>query len=218
MKDCRTSLFIVALFAFLAVLSIPNASAATPPSSFTIAATNVTMSSSIATGTGSSTFTLTSVNGYAGSIRVSCNIPTPIAGVSVPYCGAGVAAGGAAVPAVPPITLTANEAVPGTVAFYNATVPCGNPCPVSLPRPAGHKLASGIALAGVMLFGLGFRRRAARWLTLTLLAVGALAGLAAISACGNNSVVTPGTYAYTIVATDTTTSVSVTSSINVTVP
>jgi hypothetical protein len=67
--------------------------------------------------------------------------------------------------------------------------------------------------------GFGFRRRRARWLTLTLLAVGALAGLAGISACGaNNNVVTPGTYAYTIIATDVNTSVSVTTSANVVVP
>jgi hypothetical protein len=55
---------------------------------------------------------------------------------------------------------------------------------------------------------------------MTLLAVGALAGVAGISACGggNSSVVTPGTYAYTVTAVDTNTAVSVTASINVTVP
>jgi len=74
-------------------------------------------------------------------------------------------------------------------------------------------------LAGALLFGFGFRRRAARWLTLTLLAVGTLAGPAGISACGgNNSVVTPGTYAYTFMAKDLTTNTSVTTSVNVTVP
>jgi len=87
-----------------------------------------------------------------------------------------------------------------------------------LPRPAGHKLATGLALAGVLLFGLGFRRSTRRWLVLTFLALGSLAGLVGFSACGSNNVVTPGTYAYTIVATDTTTNVSVTTSINVTVP
>jgi hypothetical protein len=49
--------------------------------------------------------------------------------------------------------------------------------------------------------------------------VGALAGLAGISACGgNNSVVTPGTYAYTVTATDVNTSATVTATFNVTVP
>lgn len=120
--------------------------------------------------------------------------------------------------ATSPITLTANEVVTGAVNFY-WPVGCTNPCPVSLPRRGGHRLAPGLALAGALLFGFGIRRRAARWLTLTLLAMGALASLAGISSCGgNNSVLTPGTYAYMITATDTTTQVAHTASINVTVP
>lgn len=212
-----------ALLGILAVVAVmlsgaPLWAAATP--SFTITATNVTLSSSTSSGAGSSSFTLTSVNGYAGQVRVGCQPPIPPAGVKVPYCGYGVPIPtGAAVPAEPPITLTANEAVPGTISFYNAAVPCGNPCPVNLPSQGHRGLPQGLALAGALFFGFGFRRRAARWLTLTLLAVGALAGLAAISACGgDNNVVTPGTYTYTISATDVTTSVSVTTSINVTVP
>ncbi len=39
-----------------------------------------------------------------------------------------------------------------------------------------------------------------------------------ISACANNSVVTPGTYVYTIMAKDMNTNVSVTTTVNVTVP
>jgi len=219
MKDCRTSLFVAALLAFFAVFSIPNASAATPSPSFTITAANVTMSTNTSSGIGSSSFTLTSVNGYTGSIRVSCNLPTPVSGVNVPFCGDGVPAVPAAIPVAPPITLTANESVIGAIAFYNANVPCGNPCPVSLPRPMSHGLSQGLALAGVFLFGLGSRRRARRWLALIFLSLGSLVGIAGISACGgNNSVVTPGTYVYTISATDTTTAVTVTTSVNVTVP
>jgi hypothetical protein len=73
----------------------------------------------------------------------------------------------------------------------------------------------------VLLLGLGFRRRAARWLTLTLLAAGTLAGLAGITSCGgnsSNSVVTPGTYVYTFTARDMNTNVAMTTSVNVTVP
>lgn len=136
----------------------------------------------------------------------------------MPFCGGGYA-GGAAVPVVPPITLTANQVVTGTVPFYNFAAPCNSPCPVSLPRRGGHGPASGLALAGALLLGFGIRRRVARWLVLTLLAAGALASLAGISACGgNNNVMTPGTYAYTITAADIDTQVSDTSSINVTVP
>ncbi len=206
MKDCRTSLFIAVLFASLVMFSIPNASAATP--SFTITATNVTMSSNGSSGSGSSTFTLTSVNGYAGQVLVNCNAPTIPAGVKVPYCN---------VP-LPPHTysLAANQVVTGNLSLYNSPVPVA---PASLRHRKGHGLVSGLALAGVLLFGFGFRRRAARWVTLTLLALCAFFTLASISACGaNNSYVTPGNYAYTISATDVSTAVSVTTSINVTVP
>jgi len=190
--------------------------AATP--SFTITATNATLSSNTSSGAGTSTFTLTSVNGYAGSVIVGCQPPTPPVGVKVPYCGGGYASPGA-IPAQPPITLAANQVVTGTVPFYNAPVPCSNPCPASLVRPRSHRLASGLALAGTLLLGFGVWRRARRWLALMVFAVGILAGLAGISACGgNNSVVTPGTYAYTITATDTKTAVAVNTSINVMVP
>jgi hypothetical protein len=186
--------------------------AATP--SFTITATNATLSSNTSSGAGISTFTLTSVNGYAGSVIVGCQPPTPPAGVKVPLCGGGYASP-SAIPAQPPITLAANQVVTGTVPFYNIPVPV----PVSLPRRGGHELAPGLALASALLLGFGFRRMASRWLMLTLLAAATLAGLAGISACGaNNSVVTPGTYAYTITATDTKTAVAVNTSINVMVP
>lgn len=213
MKDCRTSLFIAVLFAFLAVISIPSASAATPSPSFTTTATNVTMSTNTSSGTGSSTFTLTSVNGYTGTVGVTCSAPTPSVGVKVPVCDWSPG------PVVrPTFTLVANQVATGTISFINAIPPC-NPCPVSLPRSRSHGLPQGVALVGALLFGFGFRRRAARWLTLTLLAAGALAGLAATSACGgNDDVVTPGTYAYTIIASDVSTNVSVTTSISVTVP
>jgi hypothetical protein len=208
----------LAILGIIAIVTLSGVPLWAAAPSFTITATNVTMSAATSSGIGSSSFTLTSINGYAGQVRVNCQPPTPPAGVKVPYCGYGIPSGPAAIPAQPPITLTANEAVTGTIAFYNASVPCSNPCPASLPRRGVHGLPQGLALAGALLIGFGFRRRAGRWLTFTLFAVGALAGLAAISACGSNSVVTPGTYAYTISATDVTTAVSVTTSVNVTVP
>jgi hypothetical protein len=189
---------------------VPGAQALPVTPDFTIAATNVTMSSSTSSGVGSSSYTLTSVNGYTGSVRIGCNPPTPPAGVNEPGC--------TGVPVLPPITLTANQQVTGSIPFFAPYCTNGDPCPVSLPRRGGHGLAPGLALAGALLLGFGIRRRAARWLTLTLLAVGALAGLAGIGACANNSAMTPGTYAYTISATDVNTEVSQTASINVIVP
>lgn len=204
------------LLVFGIVVSGSPALAATPY--FTLTATNVTMSSSGSSGTGSSSITLASVNGYTGSVQVVCTPPTLATSVKAPYC-TNAGGGGGEVPVVPPYKLTANAAVTGTIALYNFPLPCSNPCPVSLPHRGGHGLAAGLALAGALLLGFGFRRRATRWLSLTLLVAGALTGLGGISACGGNSdVVTSGTYAYTITATDVNTTAVVTTSMNVTVP
>jgi hypothetical protein len=135
----------------------------------------------------------------------------------VPSCNYGAAEVVAPGPVPPPITLTTNQVVTGTVAFFNP-VPCSGRCGGSARRE-GHGLEQSLALAGVFLLGVGSWRRSGRFLTLTLLALGLLNVMSGISACGgNNSVVTPGTYAYTISATDINTDVSVTTSINVTVP
>jgi hypothetical protein len=210
MRDYRPFVLFGVLAALILVNSGAPALAATP--AFTVTANNVVMSSSASSGLGSSAFTLTSVNGYTGTVGINCNPPTPPAGVNVPYCGGG---GGLA---WAPYALTANQVKTGSIGFFNARVPCG-PCPVSLPRRGGRGLAPGLALAGVLLLGFGFRRRAQRRLMLILLAAGTLAGLAGISACGGDkSVVTPGTYTYTITAMDMSTNVSVTTTVNVTVP
>ncbi len=201
------------LTAFVAASCCSPVLAATPSPSFTIVATNVTMSSTLATGSGSTSFLLTSVNGYAGTVGVNCSNLDPPAGINVPVCDFG----GPAFPVSYP--LTANQAVTGTVLFLNSHPPCSNGvCPVSLPRRSHHGLPQSLALAGALLFGLGFRRRAPRWLVLTLFAAGSLAAMVGINACANNSVVTPGTYTYTIMAKDMNTNVSVTTTVNVTVP
>lgn len=218
MRIDRLAAFLGMIFAGSFVFTGFPALAATP--SFTVTATSAALSSSSKSGEGSSTITLTSINGYAGSIAVNCIPPTPPAGVKVPFCGPGIPSAAtpavsAAVPAILALfTLTAGQAVNGTVAFYNFPFPVS----ASLAHPVNHKLAQGLALAGVLV-GFGFRRKAPRWLAVILFALGTLAGLAGISACGaNNSAVTPGTYAYTISATDINNAVSVTTSVNVTVP
>jgi hypothetical protein len=201
---------LLVLFGFLLTASfVVSASPAQPAKpDFVIAATNVTMTSAGSTGTGSAAYTLTSLDGYTGTVQVACDPPNPPAGGKIPYCGGG--------PVRPPYTLTANQVVTGSISLYNIAVPAL----VSLPGRGGHRLAQGLALAGMLLFGFGFRRKAARWLTLTLFAMGTLVVLGEISACGanNNNAVTPGTYAYTVIATDINTSVSSSATINVTVP
>jgi len=205
MQRRRMSLLVASLLAFTVTFLGTNALAATP--SFTITATDVTMSSNGSDGVGTSTTTLTSVNGYSGSVRVACNYPTLQAGVKAPYCGGAVA--------VPPVALNANQVVTGSIGFYTCS---GMTCPVSLPRHRAYGLQPVLALAGTLLFGIGTRRRAARWLTLTLIAAGLLAGMAAIGACANNTAMTPGTYTYTVAATDVATNASVSSTFHVTVP
>lgn len=195
------------LLPFSPVYSGSPALAATP--GFTITASNVTMSSNASDGYGSSNFTLNAVNGYSGTVQVRCEPPIPPAGVKIPYCGGGAV--------TPPITLTANETTTGKMNFNNSAVPE----PVArIPSSTGHGMVPAMALAGSLLFGFGIHRRRARWFTLTLLAVGALGGLAATSGCGagNTTFVTPGTYGYTMTATDISSAVSVSTTINVTVP
>jgi hypothetical protein len=181
-----------------ALAAVPN---------FTITATNVTMSSGSSSGMGSTSFTLTSVNGYTGSVGVTCvpaSIPT---GVRVPVCG-----GSALMPAY---TLAANQVVTKTISLYNFPVPT----PASLKHRRGHGLATGLVLAGALLCGFGTWGRGRRWLALTLFAICSFFALAGISACGaNNNYVTPGTYAYTVAATDVSSSATVTASFNVRVP
>ena len=78
----RWSLLFVWMVAFGSVLDSLPAHAAPP--SFTISATNVTLPSS---GDGSIPFVLTSVDGYVGTVAVSCPEVNAPAGARIPYCG-----------------------------------------------------------------------------------------------------------------------------------
>jgi hypothetical protein len=176
--------------------------AATP--GFSIAATNVTLTAS---GTGSTAFTLTSLNGYTGIVAVTCDVANPPPGAKLPYCGGGPALA---------YTLTANEAVNGSMDFYTQAVPAVT---ARLALRPGLGQAASLALAGAMFLGLGLRRRARHWLIQAVLAVGALAGLVGIFSCGGSANgLTPGTYQYIMTAEDTKTSAYVTSPFSVTVP
>jgi hypothetical protein len=202
MQDCRVAIlfgsFFVALLAFAGVRSVAQTA------SFTLAAENTTMPTH---GTGSIQWTLTSVNGYQGLITVDCAPANPPKGANLPWCEGPVNP--------PPFGLTANETLSET--FLLSATP-GSGVPSVLHRvPQGG--AASLALAGVLLVGVGFRRRVAHWVRLTLLAVLALTSLVTTSACGGYSnTLTPGTYAYTITAWDLNTNESVSTTANVTVP
>ncbi|MHB8304072.1 MAG: hypothetical protein ACYDC6_14830, partial [Acidobacteriaceae bacterium] len=183
-----------------------QAFAATP--SFTISASNITMPFS---GTGSIPFTLTSVNGFAGTVHVTCTAPNPPAGVRVPA----VSEGG---PVTPPYVLTANATAKGVIVIL-ASPPVPTPARLNHPRPGE---GASWALAGALMLGLGLRSRRAHRFTRLLLAVGMLIGLMGISACGSSpETLTPGSYTYTLNANaydQNNTSLSASTTVNVTVP
>jgi hypothetical protein len=176
--------------------------AATP--AFTISAANTTVSAS---GTGTTTFTLTASNGYSGTIVVNCEAASPPADAKLPYCG------GSAVLAE---KLNSGETVSGSVPLTKSRVPGL----ANLQRRPGTGSPAGLALAGALMLLLIPRRSARRSLAMVVFAVCALlAGSAEISACGGNgNGLTSGTFPYTITGTDITTSATASSTFMVTVP
>jgi len=210
MIERRAVLSFAALLAASFSLAGKDARAATP--SFTLSAGNVTMS---AAGPNSLTFTLTSVGGYSGTIDVVCDPTNTPAGATLPLCGQ---PSPIADPEV--FTLAADGTVQGSLPLLTTYPSCSGPCPVRYDHPR-RGFAPGLALAGALLagYGLGFRRRAARWLVLTLLAFGTLAGMAGISACGGGArTLTPGVWPYEIQAFDSGTNQVASATVNVTVP
>jgi hypothetical protein len=183
MRNRRLSVLFGSFLAVVCGLTGTSALAVTP---FAITATNVAWSSTVAN---SSQYTVTGIPGD-GTIEINC-IYAGTATAKYPICGGGPIA---------LIPVTAGQTLTGVVSFQ----PWGTPIPVNLrkaPHRSGHLPAAGLALAGALLLGFGLRRRASRWLMLVLLAVGALAGLAGISACtGSGNGMTSGTYPYTISA------------------
>ncbi|MDE3187307.1 MAG: hypothetical protein KGM96_07260 [Acidobacteriota bacterium] len=178
------------------VTGVPMWAATTP---FAITATNVTMSP------GSnpvSQFTVTGIP-MTGTLTVACAFAGAASMASkAPICPM--------TPPRAPYQVNAGGTVQGVIAFY----PPGGPIPAAAP-------VAGAALAGVLLLGLGFRRRGWNWLALVVLCVAFLAGM---TACGGSSNgMTPGTYPYTISASNESGSTTplgqqVTTTINVTVP
>jgi hypothetical protein len=201
MRSHRT-LVIGSLLVFSFEFFGANPLAATP--GFSISATNTTMPSS---GFGSIPVTLTSIDGYAGSVTTNCNPLNPPAGARLPICGA---------PTAPPIyKLTANQSLAGSITL----MPYGDdlPLPASMLRCDGPALA----LAGVLLFGVRIRSRKWRRFAPTFFVLCVLGGLAGISGCGgsgNSNGMTPGTYQYTARAADINTGAYVTTNVAITVP
>jgi hypothetical protein len=166
-----------------------GAATAQPPApapSFTISAPNITMPSS---GTATVNFTLTSVDGFTGTVAVNCAAPTVSANVILPYIDLGGP--------LHAYTVTANAATTGNFNLL-ATPPLAVPAALNHPARRSTLVWS---LAGVFLLGLGLRRRKSLRYTHLLLAVGLLIGVSGITACAGPETLTPGTYTYTLTAT-----------------
>lgn len=180
------------VLSYLVVLSAlaPTLCRAGVPTStpiFTISAGNVTMPSS---GTVSVPFTLTSVNGFVGSVTVSCIAPTEPAGVRVPFCDQG-----GPIMAYP---LTSDGNATG-----NMTIVAIQPNPVPLADRsslARRGEGEGWALAGILMLGIGLRRKSSRRFTRMSLVAGMMVALAGIGVCGCGGppTLTPGPYLFTL--------------------
>ncbi len=190
------------------VSNLCEAQPSAPTPSFTISATNVTMPSS---GTVSIPFTLTSVNGFTGSLIVGITPPTPPVGTRLPYLDIGGPARD--------YPLAANATVTASIGVL-AAIPEPVPVKLNLPNRPAYGEAVRWELAGVLLLGLGSLRKRARAMRL-LLALCMLVALTGISACGGPPTLTPGTYTYTLTATKINPAVlspSATTTVNVTIP
>ncbi len=164
-------------------LTISTPAAAAP--AYAIAATNVTMPMS---GNGSSSWTVTGTP-MTGTLWVTCQYTGPATDAKIPQCGGGPVAG---------IQVNEGQTYSGTVTFY----PYGSAIPLDRQKASRIGPSTAIvSLAGVFLFGFGFRRQFRGRFSALLLAICAFAILLAISACGGNSNgMTSGTYPYTITA------------------
>ncbi len=189
-----------------------SAQALTATPSFTISAANFTMPSS---GGGNIPITLTSVNGYVGTVVVICTPPSEPAGVILPYCDLPG-------PVASTYVLTANATMKEGIGI--SSIPPLPPSAAML-NLAGHGSETGWVLAGVFMLGVGLRRRKARWPMRLLLTAGMLIGLTGIGACGgstsliSHATLTPGTYTYTLNAHDQVNpSLSATATATVTIP
>lgn len=203
MQSNRLFIFHRLLLAFLLVTASTSALAATED--FALTATDVTMPSN--RGAGISYITLTSLNGYSGTIIFDCKYAGTPTAARLPICSGYTQ---------PVYQLQADAPLKTGKAFY----PYGSVIPLSLPQSLPRNTlvpVGGLLLSGTLLLGFKTRRGLWRWLVLIALTT---ACIASVSACGGGSVngTTPGNYLYVITAMDSSTKASVSTVIHVTVP
>lgn len=186
MRLPRLAPFSVLLFIGLLLLSTRNAAAAAS-SGFTIAATNVSLSD---TGSGSSSYTVTSQGGFTGQVGVSCYAPGTDGSLVIPSCD------------VPEqfLTLPANGSVSGKMPFTPPTDVTARNEGRPNPRPTGP-----FAAGTLVLLGLAAARKRMRWnraMGPLILFTGLIAGLTMTTGCGGHGglAMSHGTFGYTIQA------------------
>jgi hypothetical protein len=174
---------------------------AAPAPLFTIAATNVTMPSG--GNLASSKFTLTSLNGFVGQIRISCAYSGGDMGARVPSCG---------IYTNPMFSLGADQSLTGTLTL----LPYGKVINFSSESRPGerssHAPILALAIISVLMLGRRLHNQWSKWLAVFVLAG---AGILGISSCGSGL---SGTFPYTVTAVDTRTNTTQNTSIMVTVP
>ena len=150
--------------------------------------------------TATSTLTVSSSNGYSGSVALTCAVATsPANAVDVPGC---------TVTTGSPVTLTSTTTSGTATITFNTQAPVAG---LARPRVGGWQSAGSIALALLIFFGIPSRRRS--WRALVGLLAAAVV-LLSISACGSSSTggggggggnpgTTAGTYTYAVTATGT---------------
>lgn len=208
----RSSLARPLLLLTLLLAALPAVAQSSAPT-FTLTTGNVSLST---TGTGSIPYTLTSVDGYTGTVVVTCTAPTVPAGVSIPYCVVPSSATNCdpTLTNPPPAnicSLTANQAFPSSFSLI------GDSATASSGFIASHNPLLAILFIVALLSGLTLRRRSARRLTLPLF-FAVLGALCCTTGCGSAPRgFTPGTYTYVISATQTPVPLSLTAKATVTI-
>jgi hypothetical protein len=175
---------------------------------YAITATNVTMPNG-----GGMAITHYTVSGIPldGTLAVNCAYSGPTTTAHLPTCVYG--------PLTAPAPVMVGQTVTGSINFY----PYGSAVPVTAQRTKPVWPAGGILAAG-LLIGFGFRRKMPHWLAAVVLAVAGVAEAAAVTGCaGGGNGMTPGTYAYTLTASNEATpntplGVAATTTIHVTIP
>ncbi len=172
-----------------------------PQATYTLGGTPVTLASAGAMGT--STVTVTAVNGFNGTVTLSC---TPPASADLITCSItpSVTLSGASAPATLTVNTTAAHAVLGS----------------NHPRGLGWFAVSGSGmLAGILLMGVPARRRKATAMFGVVLMAFAITGTACGGGSSSSSPANPGTPAgsYKVVVTAVSGSISRTTNVSITV-